>query len=49
MRVQIRTQLAKEMTQDLSNVAEENALLMRETIAASFSLESMVTAESPFE
>ena len=40
--LQIRTQLAKEMTQDLSDVAEENALLMRETIAASFSLDNVV-------
>ena len=45
--LQIRTQLAKEMTQDLSAVAEENAHLMRETIAASFSLDTV--ASSPFE
>ena len=44
--LQIRTQLAKEMTQDLSDVAEENALLMRETIAVSFSLDNVV--QHPF-
>lgn len=45
--LQIRTQLAAEMTQDLSAVAEENAHLMRESIAASFSLDTV--ASSPFE
>ncbi len=36
--LQIRTAIAKEMVQDLSNISEENSLLMRETIQQSFSL-----------
>ena len=36
--VQIRTAIAKEMVQDLSDISEENSLLMRETIQQSFSL-----------
>lgn len=38
----IRTQIAKEMTSDLKNVSEENALLMRESITLSFSLDNVV-------
>jgi hypothetical protein len=33
--MEIRSQLAREMAQDLAGVAEENALLMRETLASS--------------
>lgn len=36
--LQIRTAIAKEMVQDLSDISEENSLLMRETIQQSFSL-----------
>ena len=38
MLLQIRSVIAKEMIQDLSDVAEENSALMRETIQLSFSL-----------
>lgn len=40
--VQIRTQISKEMIDDLKNIAEENALLMRETLVTSFSLDNVV-------
>ncbi len=40
--LQIRTQIAKEMTEDLSNIAEENSLLMRETLVTAFSLDNVV-------
>ncbi len=39
---QIRTQVAKEMTDDLRNIAEENALLMRESLTFAFSLDHVV-------
>lgn len=45
--VQIRTQLANEMIDDLKDIAEENALLMRESITSMFSLEQVV--EHPLE
>ena len=45
--LQIRTQIASEMVDDLKDVAEENALLMRESIAGMFSLEQVV--ERPLE
>ncbi|KAK9816716.1 hypothetical protein WJX72_004127 [[Myrmecia] bisecta] len=40
--MEIRSQIAKEMVDDLKNVAEENSLLMRETVMASFSLDNVV-------
>ena len=43
--MEIRGQLAKEMIQDLSQVGEENSLLMRETLLTSLSLD--VDAEDP--
>lgn len=45
--LQIRTQIASEMIDDLKDIAEENALLMRESIAGMFSLEQVV--EHPLE
>ena len=39
---QIRTQLASEMIDDLKDIAEENSLLLRETIFSSFSLDHVV-------
>lgn len=42
----IRSQLAKEWIEDLADVSEENALLLRETAAASL---RMTTAEHPFD
>lgn len=47
MCLQIRTQIASEMIDDLKDIAEENALLMRESIAGMFSLEQVV--EHPLE
>ena len=41
--VQIRSVIAKEMIQDLSDIAEENSLLMRETIKVSFSLDNVTS------
>lgn len=43
--MEIRTQLAKEMIEDLKQVSEENALLMRETVVSSFSLDNVTVAE----
>eukprot|EP00884_Botryococcus_braunii_P000401 jgi/Botrbrau1/10361/Bobra.0321s0035.1 len=43
----IRTQIAKEMTSDLKNIGEENAALMRETLQISFLLDQV--AEHPLE
>ncbi len=40
--MQIRTQIANEMIDDLKDIAEENALLMRESIAGMFSLEQVI-------
>jgi hypothetical protein len=40
--VQIRTQISKEMMDDLGNIAEENSLLMRETLVTAFSLDNVV-------
>ena len=45
----IRSEVAKEFLADLSNIAEENALLMRESITESFSLDLDATAVHPFE
>jgi hypothetical protein len=39
--LQIRTQLAKEWKADLSNIAEENSVLLRESLASS--LQAMFT------
>jgi hypothetical protein len=41
--LQIRTQLAKEWKVDLSNIAEENSTLLRESLASS--LEAMFTED----
>ena len=41
--MQIRSVIAKEMIQDLSDIAEENSLLMRETIKVSFSLDNVTS------
>jgi hypothetical protein len=43
--MEIRTQIAKEMIDDLKQVSEENALLMRETVLSSFTLNEMPVAE----
>lgn len=43
--MEIRTQIAKEMIEDLKQVSEENALLMRETVLSSFSLDNVTVAE----
>lgn len=40
--LQIRTQIANEMIDDLKDIAEENSLLMRESLFASLSLEQVV-------
>ncbi|CAK0769965.1 hypothetical protein CVIRNUC_003720 [Coccomyxa viridis] len=40
--MEIRTQLASEMIDDLKDIAEENSLLLRETIFSSFSLDHVV-------
>jgi hypothetical protein len=40
--VQIRSQIAKEMIDDLKDVGEENALLMRESVSLAFSLDNVV-------
>ncbi len=45
--LQIRTQIANEMIDDLKDIAEENSLLMRESLFASLSLEHVV--EHPHE
>ena len=44
--VQIRSQLANEMIDDLKNIAEENALLMRESLTFAFSLDT-TTVDHP--
>ena len=36
--MEIRTQIAKEWIEEMKSVSEENALLMRETVLSSFSL-----------
>lgn len=43
--LQIRSQLAKEFIQDLEQIAEENSLLLRETLQ--MSLASVVEVEEP--
>lgn len=43
--MEIRSQIAKEYIEELKTVSEENALLMRETVVSSFSLENLLTAE----
>lgn len=40
--LQIRSQIAKEMTQDLKDVSQENTGLLRETLTISFSLDNIV-------
>ncbi len=45
----IRSAIAKEFVADLSNIAEENALLMRESITESFALNLDAAAVHPFE
>ncbi|CAL5220007.1 g1952 [Coccomyxa viridis] len=45
--MEIRTQIANEMIDDLKDIAEENSLLMRESLFASLSLEHVV--EHPHE
>ena len=42
--MEIRSQIAKEWAEDLRQVSEENSLLMRETLASSFSLSNLATA-----
>lgn len=44
---QIRTQISREFVQDLQAVAEENAILLRETLSVSLSLDA--TAAHPLE
>lgn len=46
--MEIRSQIAKEWIEELKTVSEENALLLRETVTSSFSLENIATA-SPSE
>ena len=43
--LEIRTQIAKEMIEDLKQVSEENASLMRETVLSSFTLDNITVAE----
>jgi hypothetical protein len=43
--MEIRTQIAKEMIQELQAVSEENSLLMRETLTSSLSLDNVAVAE----
>ncbi len=45
----MRTQLAKEFVQDLQDVAEEDALLMRETVTQSFSLSLDNVVDHPMD
>lgn len=40
--LQIRTQIAKEMTKDLQEISQENASLMRESLSISFNLANIV-------
>lgn len=44
---QIRTQISREFVQDLQAIAEENAILLRETLSVSLSLDA--TAAHPLE
>ncbi len=44
---QIRSQISQEFVQDLQAIAEENSILLRETLAVSLSLDA--TAEHPLE
>jgi len=43
--MEIRSQIAKEWIEELKAVSEENSLLMRETLASSFSLENLAVTE----
>lgn len=43
--MEIRSQIAKEWIEELKEVSEENALLMRETVLSSFSLENIPVAD----
>jgi hypothetical protein len=43
--MEIRSQIAKEWIEELKAVSEENALLMRESLVSSFSLENVTVAE----
>ena len=45
--MEIRSQIAKEWIEELKSVSEENALLMRETVLSSFSMDDLPVAESP--
>ena len=47
--LQVRTQLAKEFVQDLQDIAEENALLMRETVTQSFTLSLDNVVDHPMD
>ncbi|GAB4823049.1 hypothetical protein N2152v2_010095 [Parachlorella kessleri] len=42
--MEIRSQIAKEWIEELKQVSEENALLMRETVLSSFSLDNLAVA-----
>lgn len=44
--MEIRTQIAKEWIEELKGVSEENALLMRESVLSSFTLENLPTTAS---
>lgn len=41
--VQIRSQLAREFIQDLSDVSEENSVLLRESLTSSLSLDNVTS------
>lgn len=43
--MEIRSQIAKEWIEELKSVSEENALLMRETVLSSFSMEELPVAD----
>lgn len=47
--MEIRSQIAKEWIEELNTVSEENALLMRESILSSFSLNDIPTTAEPSE
>lgn len=43
--LEIRSQIAKEWIEELKSVSEENALIMRETVVSSFSMENIPVVE----
>jgi hypothetical protein len=47
--MEIRSQIAKEWIEELRTVSEENALIMRESILSSFSLNDIPTTAEPSE